>query len=620
MPKNNVLQEAAFLVRCSTDKQDYDRQIQDLTVVAERFGLHVSDSNIYGEYITGKDDTTKQDRLSVRRCRNAAEEHKYKYLLVAEVSRMSRDSVSGRVYVRQFCNLRIPIYFRDKMKWTMNPETLDIDESFIKELGLYFDGAAEYLKSMKTQIASGRRARLRNNGLIIGHVPLGYKKRGGKDRNTKYELVIDEKTAPVVKDIFTMYLADEASMSSVSKAISVKYGIRKTVSGVQQVLARKEYYTGEYTVYLSDPDDKNKAPEPFTITFEPLISKETYEAAESKRKSNKSSREPYPKQMRHPLSRLIKCPFCGHSFSPRARSGDKPGEKYRIINGKIAYSWICMTRINNAGECISHVNLNDEKTETIVWELIKRELLDFADLHKDTREEKILELRQKIADAKGQIPLYIDSIEKAKARRKRAYHIYLDAADLDEEQAKKDYDETIREVRKQSDSYTSEIETLKRRITSWEESIRYYSQTNITSEYIDSIEDNLEEKRKLFLQLIHKITPYGIRDGVVVIELDTVNGTYYILFDGNQRFAKCVAHYIAAPFAEWHTETDGELKMHERNSYFTLKNTDILAKVDDIDPDRASFTDMQTFCAANGWVLPYFQIYGLRRGENADNS
>ena len=609
MLKNNVLQEAAFLVRCSTDKQDYDRQIQDLTVVAERFGLHVSDSNIYGEYITGKDDTTKQDRLSVRRCRNAAEEHKYKYLLVAEVSRMSRDSVSGRVYVRQFCNLRIPIYFRDKMKWTMDPETLDIDESFIKELGLYFDGAAEYLKSMKTQIASGRRARLRNNGLIIGHVPLGYKKRGGKDRNTKYELIRDDETAPIVEDIFTMYLTDEATLKSVSLAISAKYGIRRTVSGVQQVLARKEYYTGEYTVYLSDPDDKKKAPEPFTITFTPLISKETYEAAESKRKANKSSREPYPKQIIHPLSRLIKCPFCGHSFSPRARNGDRPGEKYRMINGKIAYSWICMTRINNAGDCLSHINLNNEKVEAIIWDFIKKELLDFADLHKDTREEKILELRQKIADAQGQIPLYIDSLEKAEARRKRAYRIYLDAADLDEEQAKKDYDETIKEVRRQNEAYTSEMETLKKRIKSWEGSIEYYSQDNITREYIAGIENNDTEKRKLFVQLIEKVVPYSIKQGVVVMELTTVNGLYYIMFDGNQFGEKRIAQYIAAPFAVWHTEEDGKLLTYNTNSYFTLKNIDLLNTIDGLDAEHVTYKQMQDFCEANEWTIPYNYIY-----------
>ena len=66
------------------------------------------------------------------------------------------------------------------------------------------------LKSMKTQIASGRRNSLRNNNLVVGHVLLGYKKRGGKERRHKSELIIDEETAPIVKDIYRMYLEEGA--------------------------------------------------------------------------------------------------------------------------------------------------------------------------------------------------------------------------------------------------------------------------------------------------------------------------------------------------------------------------------------------------------------------------
>ena len=228
MAKNEHIREAALLVRCSTDKQDYERQLEDLRIISERFGLHVKEPEyIYGEYITGKDDTTKQDRLSIIRLRSAAERKEFDVVLISEVSRMSRDSVSGRVYVRQFCNLGIPVYFRDKMKWTMNPDTLEEDESFIKELGLYFDGAAEYLKSMKTQIASGRRASLRNNQLVIGHVPFGYKKRGGTDRRHKSELIIDEETAPIVREIFSLYIQEGESLKTVSLAISAKYKIKK---------------------------------------------------------------------------------------------------------------------------------------------------------------------------------------------------------------------------------------------------------------------------------------------------------------------------------------------------------------------------------------------------------
>lgn len=606
MAETYIPKKAAFLVRCSTNKQDYERQIEDLQHVADRFDLTVSEDNIFGEYITGKDDTTKNDRLSIIKLREAAEAKKFDVILVAEVSRMSRDSVSGRVYIRQFCNLGIPVYFRDKMKWTINPDTMREDESFIKELGMYFDGAAEYLKSMKTQIASGRRMSLRNNQLVIGHVPIGYKKRGGKDKKHKSELIIDEEKAPIVRDIFNMYIADGGTLKGVALAISAKYNIRKTISGVQQILARSEYYTGEYTVYMNDPDNKEREPEPFTITFDPLIDKETYDKATEKRRVNKSTSEPYPKQTTHPLSRLIKCPLCGHSFTPRVRSGDFKGTKYRMINGKKAYSWTCMTRINNAGECTSHINLNDEKTCAVVWELIKKELLAFADLARDQRDEKIDYARQRIKDAETQICLYQMEIDKTDNIVKRAYNAYMNAPESVMDLALQNYNETLASVKKTKEDATSEIEKMKQRIKKCNETIEYYSETTITAEYVKTIDNDDNEKRKIFLQLIEKILPYAYMPGKVVLEVHTINGIYYILLDGNQVYKKRIARYIAFPFAVWQESLD-RLEAYEEGRYFLVKNAPLIMETEE-STIKLEYKEMEQFCTAKGWTLDYSYI------------
>ena len=606
MAETYISKKAAFLVRCSTDKQDYERQIEDLQRVADRFDLTVSEDNIFGEYITGKDDTTKKDRLSIIKLREAAEAKKFDVILVAEVSRMSRDSVSGRVYIRQFCNLGIPVYFRDKMKWTINPDTMREDESFIKELGMYFDGAAEYLKSMKTQIASGRRMSLRNNQLVIGHVPIGYKKRGGKDRKHKSELIVDDEQAAIVKDIFNMYIAEGGTLKSVALAISAKYNIRKTVSGVQQILARAEYYTGEYTVYMTDPDNKDKEPEPFTLSFEPLIDKETFDKATEKRKTNKSTKEPYPKQIIHPLSRLIKCPSCGHSFSPRVRSGDFQGTKYRMINGKRAYSWICMTRITNAGECDSHVNLNDEKACAVIWELIKKELLAFADLERDQRDEKIDYARQRMKDAEVQISLYQKEIDKTENIVKRAYNAYMNAPESVMDMALQNYNETLASVKKTKEDATSEIEKMKQRIQKCNETIAYYSETTVTAEYVKTIENDDNEKRKIFLQLIDKVLPYAFKPGKVVLEVHTINGIYYILLDGNQVYKKRIARYIAFPFAVWQ-ESQYKLEGYEEGRYFLVKNAPLIMETEE-PIVKLEYKEMEEFCTTKGWMLDYSYI------------
>lgn len=103
--------KAAFLIRCSTKNQDLDRQTRDLTRLAKSLGYEYDIENlVFGEKITGKDDVTIKNRESIDKLLRAAKEQKFDVVLVAEVSRMSRDPASGRVYVRQLINMSIPVY------------------------------------------------------------------------------------------------------------------------------------------------------------------------------------------------------------------------------------------------------------------------------------------------------------------------------------------------------------------------------------------------------------------------------------------------------------------------------------------------------------------------------
>lgn len=107
------------------------------------------------------------------------------------------------------------------------------------------------------------------------------------------------------------------------------------------------------------------------------------------------------------------------------------------------------------------------------------------------------------------------------------------------------------------------------------------------------------------MQLIQKLEPIGISPGVVVIKTYTINGVYWILFDGNQRGAKRIAHFIHESFAVWHSMIEGELKKYEIDSYFTLKNVDILLGIEGINNEHVSFRELQTLCTMNGNTIPY---------------
>lgn len=594
--------KAAFLVRCSTNKQDYERQIEDLSGVAEGYNFIANDDLIFGEHITGKDDTTKGDRISIKRLKLAAEQKLFDVVLIAEVSRLSRDSVSGRVYVRQLCNLHIPVYFRDKGKWTIDLKTGEEDEAFIKELGLYFDGAAEYLKSMKTQIASGRRNGLRNNQLVIGHVPLGYKKLGGTDKRIRNTLVVDLNNSEMVKDIFKMYLQEGATLKSVSLSVTAKYGVKKSISGIQQILARELYYTGEYLIMMNDPDNKNKDPEPFIIKLDSLIDKDTFDKVTKKRNENRSTRDPYPKQKVHLLSRLIKCPICGHSFTPRCRMGEKKGEKYRMINGKIAYSWICMTSINNSGDCNSGLNLSNDKLETLLWELIKKELIDFADMNTQAREEKVEDAKEKIENYKEEVNLMESQKININRTTERAYNAYLSASDSIANIALERYNKTMLDAQRDIEYVNTRVDELKKKIEECEVLVNYYSQPEYSSDYIMRAENDEDEKRKLFLQLIQKIHPYKVRYRVVVLEVYTIDGIKYVLLDGNQRNNK-EAYYIDYSFAIWQNSLK-RCDAYRTGDYFVCSNPSLIMDSNELE-EFVSFEEMGNICINNDWRLYY---------------
>lgn len=212
--------KAAYLIRCSTKKQDYERQVRDLNKLVKLWGYEPTPrERIYGEHITGKDDATVRDRISIQNIKKDAEKKMFDVILVSEVSRMSRDVTSGMIYVRQLTNLGMPIYFKDIEIWTIDPHSGIRNSNAESILNGAFMAASKYLQSMKTQIASGRRNCLAENKLILGGVPLGYKKNGGKDKETRLNLVIDEKTAPIVKDIFEMYVQEGGTMKTVAIAI-----------------------------------------------------------------------------------------------------------------------------------------------------------------------------------------------------------------------------------------------------------------------------------------------------------------------------------------------------------------------------------------------------------------
>lgn len=615
--------KAAFLIRCSTKNQDLDRQTRDLTRLAKSLGYKYDIENlVFGEKITGKDDVTIKNRESIDKLLRAAKEQKFDVVLVAEVSRMSRDPASGRVYVRQLINMSIPVYFRDIDTWTINPDNGKRVRDAEQVIGAAFDAAWKYLRSLKTQVASGRRNELDNNQISVGQPFFGYTRYGGKDKSKKNCWIVDEVAAEVVVFVFNEYIKDGSTLKSTALATTAKYGEllgRKfSVGSIEHILTYESYHTGIKKISLTDPDTEEI--EVFDVKVPILVDTELFEKATAKRKNNRVKSEPYPKQTTYILSKLLKCPYCGYTMTPRAKGNDSRGkttnERYRIINGKKALSWLCMSGINNATSCNNRISVANEKAEPIIWELIKKELIVFANLNNEERELKVEELTEKITHLASNIDNYNAHKSSLQKQLSKAYTVATMADESVLAMAMTEFNKTARNIRKEMSDCDSAIEQIKGEIDNLVNLKIFYSQPNLPSDIIEKAETDEAEKRKLVKELINKIVPYKIttfkkqhRDrglvtlnfGVVLLEVYTVNGIYYVFYNANDRGDIRQAYYISGVFAKFQNSIN-KFDAYKEGEYFVISNADMVMETEEID-ELITVNQMVEIAINNGWVL-----------------
>lgn len=617
--------KAAFLIRCSTKNQDLDRQTRDLTRLAKSLGYEYDIENlVFGEKITGKDDVTIKNRESIDKLLRAAKEQKFDVVLVAEVSRMSRDPASGRVYVRQLINMSIPVYFRDIDTWTINPDNGKRVRDAEQVIGAAFDAAWKYLRSLKTQVASGRRNELDNNQISVGQPFFGYTRYGGKDKSKKNCWIVDEVAAEVVVFVFNEYIKDGSTLKSTALATTAKYGEllgkKFSVGSIEHILTYESYHTGIKKISLTDPDTEEI--EVFDVKVPILVDTELFEKATAKRKNNRVKSEPYPKQTTYILSKLLKCPYCGYTMTPRTKGNDSKGkttnERYRIINGRKALSWLCMSGINNATSCSNRISVANEKAEPIIWELVKKELIVFANLNNEERELKVEELTEKISHLASNIDNYNTHKSSLQKKLSKAYTVATMADESVLEMAMTEFNKTARTIRKEMSDCDSAIEQIKGEIENLANLKIFYSQPNLPSDIIEKAETDEAEKRKLVKELINKIVPYKIttfkkrhRDkglvtlnfGVVLLEVYTVNGIYYVFYNANDRGDIRQAYYISGVFAKFQNSIN-KFDAYKEGEYFVISNADMVMETKEID-ELITVNQMVEIAINNGWVLSY---------------
>ena len=578
------MKTAALLLRCSTDAQDYDRQLRDLIPSAQNYGFNVPEEFIFGQYITGKDDVRKKDRESISKLKSACNDGKVDVIFINEVSRLSRDSIAGRLFIREFNDeYKIPIFFRDIQRWTINIETRKKDESVEQMLGFYFDAAAAELKSMKTRFASGKRNNAKTGKIICGVTALGYT----KDLNGV--IIIDNSTVDLVKTIFTKYLEKDASLSGVSRYMSGISNIRNWGVGAIASILRNNAYTGEFEVSIADPD-RDKQIEKFITKIPPIIDKETYDAVINKLQTNRKQSVCVRKRV-YLLQKLIKCNICGMNYSPRENNLGKN------------ISYYCVSK-HNGITCNSNITLNENKLNSIIWKLVKNEFMILQNLGEEERREKITIEESNIKSLNEEITAICNVVDSFNRKKKKLIDLYLD-----EKIDVSVYSERNNNFDSDIEKSNKRIEQIKTSISISKSNIKQYVSTDYTNEYLDNMEADISKMKDFIRQNIQSINPYKETPTNVIIEVIGNKKSYTLLYNPRSRKNEC--YYISSDLACWQ---NGVLKYDTIDSgdYFYLPIASSLIQEEEEDDDDyplidaiISYDEMLKICKLNDFIINY---------------
>lgn len=478
--------KAIVLVRVSTDNQDYDAQINDLTTYANSLGytkLHQIKTKESGFKDYDSKDGWKQLTDFI------GENPEYRTIFVSEISRISRRQYILSRIKEYLVKNKIQLYIKDKgYKLLNNDFTLNTDTDILFTLYAYF---AESEMKQKLDRFKREKALLFSQGLSITGNPLfGYRKEF--DTNIKKNrLVVNEEQAIQINRIFNLYLNENINTKQLTIEC-IKLGFDKythSQRNIKKLLKEKAYLGG-----IKQSNNKRINPEYLESENNPKYIKSTSKILYSKiidedlfnRVQDKLTSKTAPKTNTHTtlLSRLITCPCCNHKLVAN----------YRIRkDGYIAYSYYCTYR-KAVNKCDFSSQISMQILDSTIWSYI---------YYNVSNEEINKAYSRSNEDLRG-LKCEIENLEKAKEKKQKELNIEKDILRLNLHIENIDKQELEQEYRDKTAKINGEINLIKSEITQKKLGIELINNRlkNKTKNYTAKIKSNIDfiEKNKALLK------------------------------------------------------------------------------------------------------------------------
>ena len=520
------------LIRVSTSEQNMDSQKERLRKIANDLGYEIADRDFFADKITGYDENDEYDRPSIVALRDEINIRRPNAIFCLELSRLSRRAIKVARYIDWLSVLpKIPMYFADYALWTIDTKTLKPLDDNIMTLQGGAKGVEIERERIRSRTMRGRDAKA-EKGFFVGHLSDGYI---WEYQNGEKVIKKDEQRAPLIKNIFEMYVEQEYSTGMIRDVLNSeidKYpptnryrkqhpelfrgykeeyrdrsgnyysreGLLWTDAGVSQIL-RDEWYKGTRHY-------KDKA-----YPVDPIVDEELWDRAQNRLSTfrfinNKTTRK-------YLLTGRLYCGTCGRKMYGHGDGYNNmyycSSKEYGTVN-KCGLRWI-----------------RQENLDSIVFNIIKARATEDIRFGERTVFSDFFEPDSKKAkEIENEIKTHNKIIKRADAnidtlQRRIDFYIQKQGEYIDNQLMVSRYDKQIEEVQREiaseektKHSHTIEIERLKKRKKTLLSIADKLSKVSSLAEF--------DEMRALLFSVISRIVVYNPDKTSSVIRIEYVNG------------------------------------------------------------------------------------------------
>lgn len=410
---------AALYMRLS--REDGENESASITTQRKMLTAFAKENNfiIYDEYIDDGYTGTNFDRPSFNRMINDIEENKINTVITKDLSRLGRDYITAGQYTE--------VYFPQKqVRYIAINDGYDSENAVNNDIAPFKNVINEmYARDISKKIRSSFTVKMKEGNYIGNFAPYGY----CKDTENKNHFLINEETAPIVKEIF--YMASKGHKpADIAKHLNMKnipsplaYRCNKYHLDINKYKTDGEWRAGTISrmlkniVYIGHMAQGKTTKVSFRLkttiakskddwfvvenTHAPIIDKETFETVQ-----RYSQNRAYNKKNNfvNIFSGIAKCADCGKNMSSVGTR--KKGSTANLECG--AY------KLKGAKACTNHFIDYD-----VLYKIVLDTLKEQISLSEQDKKEILNEVLKENSKAQRQNKT-VDEIEKLQKKIKQA--------------------------------------------------------------------------------------------------------------------------------------------------------------------------------------------------------